>query len=163
MICVTKLKVHYMSEKSDWETPTDFYNLLDEEFHFKLDPCCNIDNQKCEFGYTLKEDGLKMPWSPFGSVFMNPPYGKEIVRWMKKAYEESLEGCIVVCLIPSRTDTDWFHDYVSEAYEIRFIHHRINFVGGPSGSPFPSVVVVFDSRRSFRVVRFWDWKENKYY
>lgn len=158
-----ELKVHYMSEKSDWETPIDFYKILDEEFHFALDPCCSPENKKCALGYTPNEDGLNMPWHPFGPVFMNPPYGREIVNWMDKAYRESIVGCVVVCLIPARTDTDWFHDYVSKASEIRFIHHRINFVGGPSGSPFPSVVVIFDTKHSGRDVKFWDWKENKYY
>jgi site-specific DNA-methyltransferase (adenine-specific) len=98
------------------------------------------------------------------TFWMNPPYGRYIKEWIKLAYEWSFKGATVVCLIPGRTDTNWFHNYVPKAAEIRFIRHRINFVGGPSGSPFPSVVVIFkpDTTQD-RIIRFWDWEENKYY
>lgn len=104
---------------------------------------------------------------------MNPPYGKEIAKWMKKAYEESLKGATVVCLTFARTDTKWWHDYAMKAAEIRFIKGRVRFEGADSSAPFPSVVIVFRPPfenwlekygvRANRVltVRGWDWRNEK--
>tara|TARA_R100000773_G_scaffold20680_1_gene18440 strand:+ start:603 stop:1112 length:510 start_codon:yes stop_codon:yes gene_type:complete len=121
------LDVHYSSESNEWQTPIDFYDKLNDEFKFTLDPCASIHNYKCEKYFTIKENGLKQDWSK-DIVFMNPPYGKEIKYWVEKAYFESLKGAVVVCLIPARTDTSYWHDYIFPfAFDIRFIRGRIKF------------------------------------
>src|ERR1700760_770728 len=103
-------KVHFSSETDEWETPPDFFEKVVEEFgSFDLDVCANESNAKAKRFYTKEQDGLSKNWT--GKVWMNPPYGREISKWMRKAYESSLWGAMVVCLIPSRTDTAYWHDY----------------------------------------------------
>lgn len=136
--------VHYSSKSDEWETPQELFDELDKEFDFKLDPCCTPYNKKCKYFYTKDRDGLSHRWNPFGPVFVNPPYGKAIGKWVKKAYEESQKGCTVVCLLPARTDTKWFHDYCVKG-EVRFLKGRLKFVNAKSSAPFPSMVVIFRS------------------
>lgn len=127
-----------------WETPQWLYDQLHNEFNFVLDPCCDATNQKCKIGYWKGiNDGLKESWHEHKSVFMNPPYGKEIGKWVKKAYEESQNQTTVVCLLPARTDTKWFHDYILGKSEIRFLKGRLKFGGCKNSAPFPSMIVVF--------------------
>lgn len=127
------------SSKTDlWETPQDFFNKLNEEFHFTLDVCATAENAKCEKYYTKAQDGLRMPWS--GTVWCNPPYGRKIGEWVQKAAESN---CTVVMLLPARTDTRWFHDYIYGKAEIRFVKGRLKFGGSCNSAPFPSMVVVF--------------------
>jgi len=127
-------RVVFSSAKQDWRTPADLYKSLDEEFHFTFDPC----PPSPKFG----EHGLKIPWrSP---AFCNPPYS-EIDRWVRKAHAEWKNGATVVLLIPSRTDTRWWHDCCMEATEIRFIRGRLKFGGSQNNAPFPSVLVIFKS------------------
>jgi site-specific DNA-methyltransferase (adenine-specific) len=131
--------------RSDWETPQEMFDELDREFHFTLDVCATPENAKCEQYFTPAIDGLAQDW---GSeiCWMNPPYGREVRAWMKAAYESSLDGATVVCLVPARTDTEWWHEYAEEAAERRFIKGRVPFVrtdGGRNRAPFPSVIVVF--------------------
>ena len=137
------LNEHLFSSKSfDWETPQDFYDKLDREFHFTLDVCATKENAKCREYFTPEQDGLKQEW--YGTCWMNPPYGKGIDRWMKKAVEAYKRGVEVVCLIPARTDTKWWHEWVMPyASEIRFIRGRLYFGGQEKPTPFPSVVVVY--------------------
>ncbi len=127
-----------------WATPQSLFDQLNEEFNFDLDVCASEDNHKCANYYDKQTDGLKQKWE--GTCWCNPPYGRsEIDKWMKKAYESSLEGAIVVCLIPSSTDTRWWHDFVMQG-EIRFIKGRVKFeIAGrdTSPAPFSSVIVVF--------------------
>ena len=124
-------KVHFMSQRGDWKTPKALYQTLDAEFHFDCDPCPP----------NHKKDGLAMVW---GSVsYCNPPYGRAIGSWIEKAYSEAKLGKTVVLLIPSRTDTKWWHKYCMKADEIRFIKGRLHFDDGPTGAPFPSAIVVF--------------------
>lgn len=138
---MTKLNHGMFSSTSDtWATPQDLFDLLDREFHFSLDVCALPNNAKCSRYFTPEEDGLKQKWT--GVCWMNPPYGRQIADWIKKAFESSRSGATVVCLIPSRTDTKWWHTYVMRG-EIRFIRGRVQFVGGTSSAPFPSAVVVF--------------------
>lgn len=132
----------FLSEDMDAETPQEFFDRLDAEFHFDLDPASTHENAKCERHYTVEEDGLSQPWD--GTVFCNPPYGREIGKWVKKGYEEAQRGNTVVMLLPARTDTRWFHDYVMKALEIRFIKGRLKFSGAENSAPFPSMVVIFD-------------------
>jgi phage N-6-adenine-methyltransferase len=134
------MSVHFSSKTDLWATPQDFFDALDAEFNFETDVCASADNAKCLVFYSLEQDGLKQEWK--GACWMNPPYGRAISLWMKKAYESSLEGATVVCLVPSRTDTKWWHDYAVRG-EIRFIKGRLKFGDSANSAPFPSAVVVF--------------------
>jgi len=134
----------FSSTTNEWETPQDFFDKLNEEFHFTLDPCATHENAKCKKYYTVKEDGLKQDWQG-ETVFCNPPYGRAIKDWVRKCYEESRKpNTTVVMLIPARTDTSYFHDYIyKKAKEIRFVRGRLKFGNSKNGAPFPSMVVVF--------------------
>ena len=128
------------SSKTDlWETPQDFFDDLDWEFHFDLDVCALPKNAKCVRYYTPEEDGLAQPWE--GTCWLNPPYGREIGRWVKKAADSATGGATVVMLLPARTDTRWFHDYIYGKAEIRFVKGRLKFGGAKNSAPFPSMVV----------------------
>src|SRR5262245_31852405 len=143
-----RLRVFFSSRTDLWETPTDFFAALDAEFRFTLDVCATRENAKCPLHFSPEVDGLKQQWR--GVCWMNPPYGREIEKWVKKAWESSREGATVVCLLPARTDTRWWHDYVMKAGEIRFVQGRLRFGDAAAGAPFPSAVVVFrptDGRR----------------
>lgn len=130
-----------MSSKSDlWETPHDFFEKLDLEFNFEIDVCANKENAKCEKYFSEEIDGLKQEWD--GICWMNPPYGREIGKWIKKAYESSLTGATVVCLVPARTDTKWWHEYCMRG-EIRLVKGRLKFGNSKNSAPFPSAVVIF--------------------
>ena len=136
--------VMFSSQTDLWATPQEFYDKLNAEFQFTLDPCATSQNAKCEKYYTRKEDGLKQNWQG-ETGFCNPPYGRVIKDWVKKCYEESRkENTTVVMLIPARTDTSYFHDYIyNKAKEIRFIRGRLKFGNAKNSAPFPSMVVVF--------------------
>ena len=130
------------SSKSDlWETPQSFFDALDREFHFDLDVCALPENTKCSRYYTPKEDGLSQPWR--GVCWCNPPYGRGIGKWVKKGLVSSFAGATVVMLLPARTDTKWFHEYILHRGEIRFLRGRLRFGGGQNCAPFPSMLVVF--------------------
>lgn len=131
---LTKDRVHFSSAKTNWNTPKAFYQALDAEFNFDLDPC----PEKPKF------DGLEIEWGK--SNFVNPPYGRELPKWIKKGYLEHLKGKTVVFLIPSRTDTRWWHEYIMKADEIRFIKGRLYFNDEPNRSPFPSCLVVYHGK-----------------
>lgn len=150
----TNLAVHFSSEKTDWSTPQDFFDELNKMYHFSLDPCATKENAKCEKFFTVHDDGLSQSWRNH-NVFMNPPYGREIGQWMEKAFEEWSNGdCTIVALVPARTDTRWFHDYVYEpmkranpfvakTIEIKFIKGRLKFGGAKHAAPFPSMLVIY--------------------
>jgi len=132
------------TRSEEWETPQWLYDILDAEFHFRLDPCATAENAKCENYFTVKDNGLWQDWFVYDSIFMNPPYGRGIKKWIQKAFEESQRGCTVVCLIFNRSDTRWFHDWVlGKAAEIRVIKGRLTFGGSPNSAPFPSIIVVY--------------------
>ena len=136
-------KLMFSSAKSDWETPQDLFDELDDEFHFTLDAASSDLNAKCEKHYTVEDDGLSQSWAG-NNVFLNPPYGRNMKDWMRKAYEESqAENTTVVVLVPARTDTAWFHDYVYGKAELRFLRGRLKFGGCENSAPFPSLVVVY--------------------
>ena len=126
-----------------WATPQDFFDELNEEFEFTLDPCATPDNAKCAKFFTKEQDGLKQDWSG-ERVFCNPPYGRAIGAWVKKCHDEAQKGTLVVMLIPARTDTSYFHDYIYHKAEIRFIRGRLKFGGASQGAPFPSMVVIYN-------------------
>lgn len=136
--------VMFSSANEVWATPQDFYDKLNNEFNFNLDPCALPDNAKCDRYFTPEDDGLSMDW--VGSVaFCNPPYGRKLYDWVKKCYEESKKpNTKVVMLIPARTDTRYFHEFIyHKAKEIRFVQGRLKFGGSKNSAPFPSMVVVF--------------------
>lgn len=136
----------FSSAKDDWTTPQAFYDNLNSEFHFTLDAAASDINHKCENYYTEETDGLRHSWGG-QRVFVNPPYGRNIRKWVKKSSEEAEKpNTVVVMLIPARTDTSYFHDYIYGKAEIRFIRGRLKFGDGKNSAPFPSMVVVFRNR-----------------
>lgn len=138
-----KRETLFSSRSDDWATPVEVFQKLDAEFHFNLDPCADDQNHKCERYFTKEIDGLSKNWGGY-RVFCNPPYGREITKWVKKAYEEAhKKDTLVVMLVPARTDTKWFHDYVYNRAEIRFIKGRLTFGDSTEHAPFPSVVVIY--------------------
>lgn len=132
----------FSSNSDEWETPQYVFNILQQEFNFQIDVCANSENNKCEDFFSKEIDGLKQEWSPY-RCWMNPPYGKSIKLWMNKALDESKKGALVVCLIPSRTDTKWWHEFAMRSAEIRFIEGRLCFGKGKQSAPFPSCIVIF--------------------
>ena len=120
----------FSSANQHWSTPKDLYKVLDQEFHFDDDPCP-----------LYGAGGLEREWG--SRTYCNPPYGRKITKWLQKAYAESLKGKLIVCLIPSRTDTKWWHEIVMMASEIRFLRGRLKFGDSKNSAPFPSAVVVF--------------------
>ncbi len=136
---------HKQGETVEWETPQDFFDKLDEQYRFTLDVCATDENAKCPSYYTAEQDGLTKDWAGY-VCWMNPPYGREIREWMKKAYEESQKGATVVCLVPARTDSAWWHDYAMKG-EIEFIRGRLKFGGAKHNVPFPCALVVFRHKR----------------
>lgn len=135
-------QVHCSSQTCEWETPRDLYLELHREFGFGTDVCANRFNAKCARYFSLEQDGLQQEWT--GVIWCNPPYGRQIGQWVRKAYESAMRGAKCVLLVPARTDTRWWHLYVTRASEVRFLRGRIRFGGGEHPAPFPSAVVVFD-------------------
>lgn len=133
------------SNKDDWETPQELFNQLNDIYHFTLDPCANEINHKCENYYDVEKDGLSQQWS--GNVFCNPPYGRNMKAWIKKASEEAKNCDVIVLLIPARTDTSYFHDYIykKKNVSIEFLRGRLKFEDkgiAKNPCPFPSMIVV---------------------
>lgn len=133
--------VHFSSKTDLHATPPEFFKALNAEFGFNLDVCALPENAKCQRYFTPEQDGLKQEW--VGVCWMNPPYGRTIKQWVKKAYESAVNGSCVVCLLPARTDTSWWHEYVMKAKDVRFIRGRLKFGDAKNPAPFPSAVVVF--------------------
>lgn len=136
-------QVHFSSRNIEWETPQWLFDALHSEFAFTLDPCATRENAKCGTFFTAQEDGLGQEWTGH-TVFMNPPYGRGIATWLRKGYESSIRGATVVCLVPARTDTQWWHDYAMRG-EVRFLRGRLKFGRAKNSAPFPSAIVVFRS------------------
>lgn len=167
-------KALFSSDSTEWGTPTEFFDKLNQEFRFTLDVCGTHENAKVKIFYDRIADGLKQPWD--GACWMNPPYGEPeqpckpgckkkrcakrghidhyvpgIIDWVKKASEESAKGATVVSLLPSRTDTGWFHDYIwdqeqnmpREGVELRLLKGRLKFEGAENSAPFPSMLVIY--------------------
>jgi len=137
--------VMFSSATDMWATPQDFFDRLNEEYHFTLDVCATTQNAKCGRYYTKEQDGLSQPWD--GVCWCNPPYGREIGKWVEKAYQSAMDGnADVVMLLPARTDTKWFHDYIYGKAEIRFVKGRLKFGDSMNSAPFPSMVVIFNGQ-----------------
>lgn len=146
-----KLTACFSSNNMNWCTPKNLFDELDKEFHFVLDPAATDKSAKCKRFYTPKDDGLKQSWNFGGAVFCNPPYGRDVQNWVRKAFEESQKMPFpVVLLLPSRTDTTYFHDYICGKAAIRFLRGRLKFenedgIASGMSAPFPSMVVVYNS------------------
>ncbi len=150
-----KHAVHFSSDKQDWETPDWLFEKAAKRWGpFWLDAACTPENSKCVRG--LYAGALEAPWAEVN--WCNPPYGREIGKWIAKAYEESTKGCRVVCLIPARTDTVYWHEYVTKAAEIVFLKGRVKFKGAENGAPFPSALVVFEGEGKETQVKHEDWR-----
>jgi len=134
----------FSSNHNEWATPAATFAALDAEFHFDLDPCCTHENAKCAKHYTIEDDGLTKNWGGC-RVFCNPPYGRQLPAWVRKCAREAAKpDTLVVMLIPARTDTAYFHDYIyHRAREIRFLRGRLHFNESKNAAPFPSMIVVF--------------------
>lgn len=133
----------FSSKTDQWATPQRFFDELNNEFHFDLDPCADEINHKCEKYFNASENGLLQNWGGY-RVFCNPPYGRDICKWVEKAYREGHKDNTLVCLlIPARTDTKYFHDYIKNRAEVRFIPGRLKFGDSKNAAPFPSMVVIF--------------------
>jgi len=136
----------FSSESGEWETPKDLFDKLNEFYHFTLDPAATDSNHKCDKYYTIKEDGLAKSWDD-NVVFCNPPYGRAVGEWVKKAHESK---STVVMLLPARTDTRWFHQYIYNIADIYFIKGRLKFGGHKNSAPFPSMVVVWNNIKDMK-------------
>ena len=137
--------VGFSSETGEWDTPQTFFDKLNKQFQFTLDPCASPTSAKCDKYFTIEEDGLAQDWGGH-TVFVNPPYGRGIGAWLEKGYHESKKhNTIVVMLIPSRTDTKWWHDYVMKAKEVHLVRGRLKFGSSDNAAPFPSAVAIFHS------------------
>jgi phage N-6-adenine-methyltransferase len=140
-------RVHFSSEGSCWETPPELFAEVQKEWHCTLDVCATKENDKCKRYFTPEQDGLAQKWH--GVCWMNPPYGREIGKWIEKAYGYYREGGVVVALLPSRTDTRWFHRYILPCADIRFLPGRVRFLRGSAAgpAPFPSMIVVWNGKK----------------
>jgi phage N-6-adenine-methyltransferase len=154
-------RVHFSSQTDLWSSPQWLVDRLEKEIgKIDLDVCALPSNAKARHYFTPQQDGLKQKWE--GVIWMNPPYGREIGRWVEKAYRSSLAGATCICLLPARTDTKWFFDYVTRASEIRFFRGRLKFGDARHTAPFPSVLVIFrpPTTQTEPRVKFLDPKEN---
>lgn len=139
-------EVMFSSKTDAWATPADFYQKLNSEFHFDLDPCADEYNHKCDLYFDKNTNGLLQSWGGH-NVFVNPPYGRKIGNWVEKAFRTNEEhGNLVVMLLPARTDTKWFHEYIYHKAEIRFVRGRLKFGNSKNAAPFPSMVVIYNQK-----------------
>jgi phage N-6-adenine-methyltransferase len=146
------------AESIEYETPLEFFDVLNRRFGFTLDVCSTAANAKCRRFFTVRENGLAQTWAP-AVCWMNPPYGDdELMRWMAKAHGEALAGATVVCLVPARTHTQWFHTLCSKA-EVRFLRGRLRYVGTAGEAPFAQLVIIFRPglARPWGM-KTWEWR-----
>lgn len=140
-------KVLFSSKRMDWETPQKLFDMMDAQFHFALDAAANEYNAKCSRYFAPEQDGLSQSWEVGGAVFCNPHYGRETGKWVKKAWQEAQKGVTIVMLIPARTDTSYFHDWIYDKADVVFLRGRLRFeLGGvPQGrAPFPAMLVIYN-------------------
>lgn len=139
---MTVSKVLFSSNSDEWATPPEIFEQLNSEFDFNLDVCATDKNHKCQNYFTESENGLAQKWGGY-RCFCNPPYS-QIAEWVKKAHAESFNpGTVVVLLIPARTDTKYFHEYIQHRAEVRFIKGRLKFGASKNSAPFPSMIVIY--------------------
>jgi phage N-6-adenine-methyltransferase len=136
----------YSSRTDEWPTPKALFAALNREFHFTLDPCASRANTTCPRFFTKAEDGLRQDWGRH-IVFCNPPYGRAVAVWVEKCFRAAQAGATVVLLIPSRTDTRYFHDWIYNKAELRFVRGRLRYGDGVQSAPFPSLIAIYRPRR----------------
>jgi phage N-6-adenine-methyltransferase len=136
------VNIHFSSATDEWSTSDEYFTRLAQLFNFALDPCATTENAKATKFFTREQDGLAQSWHTGGAVFMNPPYGRGIGAWVKKAYETAQQGTPVVCLLPARTDTQWWQNYCTKGL-VHFVRGRLKFGGHKNSAPFPSAIVIF--------------------
>lgn len=155
------VNIHFSSKSNEWQTPIELFNSLNNEFKFQLDAAATKENALCDNFFTIEDDALIQDWSFYKSVWCNPPYGKFIGKFIEKGYNESLKGCIVVFLIPARTDTKYWHEFCSKG-EVRFIKGRLKFfnkllfeekINKNNSAPFPCAIVIFNGKISTSYVQ----------
>lgn len=142
---MAKFDTKFDSKRQDWETPDEIFKPLEDEFGIVIDVCASKQNKKCDLYYSIDGNGLLQDWTHWHACWMNPPFGEQ-GKWVKKAYEESQRGATVICLLPSRTNTNWWHDYCMKG-EIRFIRGRPKFKGAKHGLPQPLSIVIFRGQK----------------
>lgn len=140
--------VLFSSVKEDWETPQYLFDIFNKLYHFDIDICASADNAKCDRYFTKSDDALSKEWD-FNSIWCNPPYGRKIIDWIRKAYFSHIQyNNTIVMLLPSRTDTVWFHNYIYEKADIiHFIKGRLKFSNSKNFAPFPSMIVIFRGKK----------------
>lgn len=136
--------VMFSSASDLWSTPQAYFDSVAKEFPFTLDVCALPENAKCQNFFSPQDDGLSKDWK--GVCWMNPPYGRVIGKWIQKAYESAKAGAVVIGLLPARTDTKWFHDYIYGKAEVRFIRGRLKFGGCANSAPFPNMLVIWKNQ-----------------
>lgn len=145
------------SERHDWETPGRLFDVLNREFGFTLDVAASAENALCRRYFTVTENGLAQSWQS-EVCWMNPPYGPDLPRWMRKAWESALTGATVVCLVPARTHAKWFHAYCPQA-EVRFLRGRLRFDNAEHEAPFAQLVIIFRPGLGRPwVMKPWEWR-----
>lgn len=153
-----KLSTLFSSDKSDWETPDWFFAALHNEFHFDVDVCASMENTKLPKFFSTHQDAFKLQWK--GVAYCNPPYSKDIDKWLGKAkWSAEFLGSTVVCLVPARTDTNWWFDHARWS-EVRFLKGRLKFKGAPTSAPFPSALIIYRPGLP-RSTSYWHYKEVK--
>lgn len=140
----------FSSNTEMWETPQELFDKLNDHYHFTLDVCAIPENTKCSNYFTPTEDGLTCSWGGY-NCWCNPPYGREIGKWVKKA---ATSNTLVVMLLPSRTDTKWFHEWVLHKADIYFIKGRLKFGNSSNSAPFPSLIAVFDPSKEIKEITY---------
>jgi phage N-6-adenine-methyltransferase len=144
-------RVLFSSKSVEWATPPALFASLDRLFHFQLDAAATVENAKCKKFFTKEDDGLQQNWGK-KRVFCNPPYGRGIGKWVCKCFEASQGGALVVALLPSRTETVWFQDWIKDRAEVHFLKGRLMFGNGPYNAPFPSMIVIYGRRDKRRLI-----------
>jgi len=140
-------RILYSSATDEWATPRSFFAKLHRRYKFTLDPCATSDNACCPLYFTKADDGLKQDWGTY-RIFCNPPYGRTLGAWARKSFEASQRGALVVLLVPARTDTAWFHDWVWGKAKVEFIRRRVRFGNAEASAPFPSMLAVYLPERA---------------
>lgn len=135
----------FTSKTDNWATPQAFFDKLNDKYNFTLDVCADMSNRKCELYYSISDNGLEQDWSN-NVVWCNPPYGKYIKFWIEKAANEAENETKIVMLLPARTDTRYFHDFIynNPRAKIEFIKGRLKFGDSKNSAPFPSMIVIFN-------------------
>jgi len=144
----------YSSKQNTWETPQNLFDKLNDEFNFTLDVCAEKETAKCENYYTKEDNSLTKDWDQ-NICWANIPYGRGMYTWIEKIYKQNkIKNTVIVLLIPARTDTKYWHDFVMKASEIRFIKGRLKFGGATNSAPFPSAIIVFNNKQDLKVTTY---------